>query len=227
MSAASFDQGAFADTAHQITRDLEHVANAVAWLAPAAYEHRAGGGGGHNVICGTCEGVGRHCGMVDRQCATTGPRPPESEFWPCRCNDQARATHCQECVVAVIGDVGEIVVRRGDYVRLLDEFARDLDRIWDLVKGMHGRVRKLEALIDRGATLEGIGPPTVDPSEVLSLVKAREARVRRGEELPPDPHAASEAKSTLRSAVRTQQAIDAAAARRESGGSGGGNRWRK
>lgn len=39
----TFDAAAFADTCHTLRRDLEHIAVAVAWLAPTAYEQRAGG----------------------------------------------------------------------------------------------------------------------------------------------------------------------------------------
>lgn len=214
----TFDAAAFADTAHRVRADLEHVATAVGWLAPTAYEQRAGGSG-HTVICGTCDGAGRHCVMEDGKCVTTDTET-------CRCAPERRRANCNDCVVATLGDVGEIVVRRHDVARLLDEWARDLDRVWDTVKGMHGRVRKLEAIIDRGATLEGIGPPTVDPHEVAQLVKAREARVKRGEALPPEAHVAADAKSTLKSAISTQEKINEAKARNDASGRGG-NRWRR
>jgi hypothetical protein len=227
-----FDQSAFDATVFEIRADLERIGHTVGWLAPTAYEQRAGG---HSQapVCGACGGAGR----IPANCKTCGATgryeverrliephcPPEVKTLPC-----TNCEPCDECVVAVLGDVGEIVVRRKHVADLLESAAKHIDAVWDIVKGVDGTVAKLANLIDRGASrLPGMEPPTVDPREVAEQVKRRDQRVKRGDELPPIAPIAKDAAATLKQKIRTQDAIDAAIARRAKTGEQVGNRWRR
>lgn len=238
-----FDAAAFADTVHQIRRDLEAVDQAVAWLAPTAYENRTGGhvspgdcrkchGTGRRPLgcscadectcppCKTCKGTGRYevkGRLIEPHC------PPDVETLPC-----TNCEPCDECAVAVIGDAGEIVIRRKHVADLLESAARHVDQVLDITKGVSGTVAKMANLVDRGASrLPGMEPPSVDPREVAEQVKRKNERVQRGEEPPPLAPIAKDAASTLRQKIKTQEAIDAAIAKRAKEGDKVGNRWRK
>lgn len=195
-----FDQTAFADTCHQLRRDLEVIDQAIAWLAPCAYEQRAGGGGSTGGTCTACNGAGT----------------------------LANGQPCEECVVATIGDVGEIVVRRHHVTHHLAESARDMERVWDIVKGTKGRVAKLANLIDKGASrLPGMEPISEDPREVAAQIARKAGRVARGEEPGPDATIAKHSAEMVAQKVKTQERIDEHRARVDTEGVKVGNRWRR
>ncbi len=183
-----FDQSAFADTVHAIRRDLELVAQSVAWLAPCAYEQGTASGSGHGAtVCRQCRG---------------------NSAWR---DDKGRP--CYECVVATIGDAGEIVVRRGHIADHLNETARQVEHMWKTTGALKDRVSKLAALVDRGVSnLPGMEPISVDPRELPALWRAKERRVASGEDLPGIASITKHAKDTARQAARTQDAIDSASA---------------
>lgn len=183
----TFEASAFTDTIAQIRRDLEDVADGVGWLAPVAYEKRSGGRGGTGVICTNCEGRGYR--------------------W-----DGGTKVDCNECVVAVLGDVGEIVLRRGTFAGQLDELAKEADRVWADVKGMTDRLARIAKLIDAGAsTDERWGPPTIDHREAAEAWAAKGRRVKRNEDRRPLPGVEKEAQERLRQFRRQQEAVRQAA----------------
>lgn len=206
-----FDLQAFTATLFEIRSDLERVELAVRWLAPVAYEQRSGGSGGGLADCDVC---GHPC-----QCPGTKG---------CHGVGITNGQPCDECVVAVLGDVGEIVLRRHHIADSLAVLAKDADRIWDVARGMDTRVGRLANLIDRGASrLPGITAPTEDPRDVLHQLNRREARVKRGEDLPAMPTVAQAAKKRLQEKAAQEKRIEEARAKMEGDGTKTGNRWRK
>lgn len=208
----TFDLQAFSGTISDIRRDLDLLDKAVSWLAPTAYEQRTGAGGGAQAPCDVC---GHPCQCPGRN--------------GCHGVGRVRGRECDECVVAVLGDVGEIVIRRRTVTDSLDAAAREVDRMWDTTKGLSTRAAKLANLIDRGASrLPGMEPPSVDPREVLAQVLRRDQRVARGEDLPAMPTVAESAKKLLADKAKQQQRIDEARAKREreAGDTKVRNKWR-
>lgn len=182
-----FDRSAFTDTIAQIRRDLDDIEEGVGWLHPVAYEKRTGGKGGTGIICTKCEGRGYH--------------------W-----QDGQRNDCNECVVAVIGDVGEIVLRRGTFADMLTQLNGDADNIKATVNGMTTRLARLAQLIDADAnTDERWGPPTIDHREAAAAWAAKGRRVKRGEDHRPLRGVEKEAQEMLDRFRKQQEAVRQAA----------------
>jgi hypothetical protein len=190
----SFDLSAFTDTTTTIRRHLAAIDAAVAWFAPHAYEQRRGGHG-EAVVCSDCNGKGT----------------------------LASGAPCDACVVAVIGDAGEIVLRRRHIVGYLERLERDAERIRQVSKGMVAVVADLAKAIDHNASPdERIGPITVDHREVAAAWEAKRRRVAVGEPAAL-PGVEADARRALAAHRRQQEAVRQASAAKDKAG----NRWRK
>lgn len=199
----SFNPDAFGDTLATITADLRQVGTAVAWFAPCAYEQRSGGRGGPSATCGECGGSG----------IVLAGRPRAGE-------------PCNECVVATVGDAGEIVLRREHLAHVLDLLADDAEKMWLISKRMVDRVARVASIIDAGASGDDRwGPPTADWREVADARAARARRLERGEQPPGIADVERAADEAFRNKRATEERLAAAAAK--AGGGKGGNRWRR